>query len=133
MYDFTHIIDFIFKNKDNYKKLSDEDKERCFFMVNRKLARGFPTHAQFFNDKSIDKANATDIWYHFFIKKGAKGIPSWYWPPKKEAKEKSIATKADIEFLMNLYDIKENDVQFLIQYHKEDVIEELKKYHKFEK
>ncbi len=132
MYDFTHIVDFIFKNKNEYKKLSNEDKEKFFFIINRKFARAFPTHAQFFNKKSIDKSNALDIWYQFFIKKGIKGIPSWYWTPKKSAKEKSIATKNEIEFLMNFYDIKENDVKFLIQHHREEVIEELKKYRKFE-
>lgn len=133
MYDFTHIVDFIFKNKNEYKKLSNEDKEKFFFIINRKFARVFPLHAQLFNDKSIDKSNALDIWYHFFIKKGVKGIPGWYWVPKKSSKkEKSIATKKEVEYLMNFYDIKENDVEFLIEHYKEDVIEELKKYRKFE-
>ena len=34
---------------------------------------------------------------------------------------------------MKLYDIKECDIDFLIKYYPEDVTEELKKYHKFEK
>ena len=134
MYDFTHIVDFIFKKKEEYKKLSNEDKEKFFFIINRKFARGYPQNAQFFNDKSIDKASAMDIWYHFFIKKRVQGIPSWYWTPKKEKeKEKSVATKSDIEFLMSFYDIKERDVYFLIKNYPDEVTEELKKYHKFEK
>ena len=133
MYDWMHAVDFIFKKKDDYKNLSDEEKEKFFFIINRKFARGYPTHAQFFNNRNIDKPSALDIWYHFFIKKRVQGMPTWYWTPKKEAKGKSIATKDDIEFLMSYYDIKERDVHFLIEHYPEDVIEELKKYHKFEK
>jgi len=133
MYDFMHVADFIFKKKEDYRNLSDEDKEKAFFMINRKFARGFPKNAEFFNKKSFDKPSAVDIWYHFFIKKRVQGVPDWYWGLKKEAKSKSIATKDDIEFLMTYYDIKEQDVHFLMEHYPEDVIEELKKYHKFEK
>ena len=132
MYDFTHIVDMVFKKKNEYKKLSDEDKEKNFFIINRKLARGFPTHAQFFNNKSIDKSNALDVWYQFFIKKRTTDIPSWYWFKQTTKREKSIISKDDVQFLMNFYDIEERDVDFLIKYYPEDVLEEVKKYHKFE-
>ncbi len=132
MYDWTHVVDFIFKKKDDYKNLSDEDKEKAFFMINRKFARAYPSHAQFFNNKSINRASSVDIWYHFFIKKRVQGTPDWYWFKQTTKKEKSIATKDDVQFLMNLYDIREYDIDFLIKHYPEDVIEELKKYHKFE-
>jgi hypothetical protein len=132
MYDFTHIVDFIFKKKDEYKKLSDEDKEKNFFIINRKFARGFPSHAQYVNNKSVDRASALDIWYQFFIKKRTNGIPSWYWFKQETKREKSIITKDDVELLMQFYDIKERDVDFLIKYYPEDVKEEVKKFHKFE-
>jgi hypothetical protein len=132
MYDFTHIVDFIFKKKDEYKKLSSEEKKKNFFIINRKFARGFPTHAQYFNNKSIDESCALDVWYQFFIKKRTTDTPSWYWFKQQNKKEKSIISKEDVHFLMEFYDIKETDVDFLIQYHTEDVLEEVKKYHKFE-
>jgi len=133
MVDLTHITKFIFEDKSDYKKLTDEDKEKFFFIINRKLARAYPKNAQYFNIKGADKASAMDIWYQFFIKKRTIGIPDWYWGKKKEAKEKAIATKDEIQYLMNFYDIKERDVDFLIQYYPDDVTEELKKYRKFEK
>ena len=132
MYDFTHIVDFIFKKKEEYRKLSDEDKEKNFFIINRKFARGFPTHAQFFNNKSIDKSSALDVWYQFFIKKRTTDIPSWYWFKQANKKEKSLITKDDVQFLMKFYDIKERDINFLLEYYPEEVLEEVKKYHKFE-
>jgi hypothetical protein len=106
MYDFTHIVDFIFKKKEEYRKLSADEKEKNFFIINRKFARGFPTHAQFFNNKSIDKSTALDVWYQFFIKKRTTDIPSWYWFKQSVKKEKSLITKDDTEFLMKFYDIK---------------------------
>ena len=133
MYDWMHVVDFIFKTKEDYNKLSVEDKEKAFFKINRKFAREYPKNAQFFNNKSFDKPSAVYIWYYFFIKKRIQGIPKWYWFKQTVKKGKSIATKDDVQFLMNFYDIKEQDVHFLIKHHQEDVIEELKKYHKFEK
>ena len=132
MYDFTHIVDMVFKKKNEYKKLSDEDKEKNFFIINRKFARGFPTHAQFFNNKSIDKSNALDVWYQFFIKKRTTDIPSWYRFKQTNKREKSLITKDDVQFLIEFYDIKERDVNFLLEHYPDEVIEEIKKYHKFE-
>ena len=133
MFDFTHIVDFIFKSKNEYAKLSDEDKEKNFFIVNRKFARSYPTHAQFFNKKGMDKASAMDIWYQFFIKMRTNGVPSWYWGPKKTPKEKPLISKDEKEFLKEFYVIKDKDVDFLVKYYPDDVLEEVKKYKKFEK
>ena len=133
MYDFTHIIDFIFKDKEGYKKLSDEDKEKFFFIINRKFARAFPKHAQYFNNKNIDKASALDIWYNFFIKKRAQGIPTWYWFKQTIKKEKFPYNNEEVEFLTNFYSITKKDLNFLIEYFPIDVEEEIKKFKKFNK
>jgi hypothetical protein len=133
MIDFTHVIDFIFKNKEDYKKLSDEDKERTFFMVNRKLARRFPEHAKLLNTKDTDKSTALDIWYSYFIKIRANGIPDWYWFKQKTLKKKSFLSGEEREFFINYFDISEEDLDFLILHFKEDLEEEVKKYRKFNK
>lgn len=134
MFDFTHIVDFIFKKQSEYKRLSNEDKEKFFFIINRKLARKFPIHAQFFNKKNIDKSNALDIWYYFFVKKGTNGIPTWYWGnKKKKEKENELIKKDDILLLCNFYNLKENDINFLIKYYPEYILEETKKIKKFNK
>ena len=65
MYDLKHVVDFIFKDKENYEKLSDKDKEDMFFIINRKFSRGLPQHSFFFNKKHIDKSSAMDMWYYF--------------------------------------------------------------------
>lgn len=135
-YEFTHIVDFMFKNKDKYENVGDVDKERNFFIINRKFAREYPIHAEFFNKKNSNKASALDIWFAFFHKKRANNIPQWYWGYKKKKKGESISTiikKDEIKYLMDFYDIAESDVMYLIINHREEVKEEIKKLRKFNK
>jgi len=132
-YDIRHIGDFIFKQKDQYKNLSDEDKEKFFFIMNRKFARKYPKHAQFFNNKVMDKSSALDIWYHFFIKQRTLDIPSWYWFKLTKKKEPEMLKKEEVEFLMEFYELKKEDVEFLINNYSEEVKEEIKKFKKFGK
>jgi len=133
-YEFTHVVDFIFKNRDKYNNLTDEDKERNFFIINRKFARQYPIHANFFNKKGNDKATALDIWFSFFYKKRINGIPQWYW--YKKAKGKSISKiikKDEINYLMEFYDITEDDVLYLVDNYTTEIKEEIRKYRKFNK
>ncbi len=132
-YDLRHIGDFIFKQKDKYKDLSDEDKEKFFFIMNRKFARRFPKHAQFFNDKGMNKSSALDVWYHFFIKQRTTGIPSWYWFKLSGKKEKSILKKEEEEFFLEYYDLRHEDLNFLINFYPDELKEEVKKFKKFNK
>lgn len=132
-YDFKHVVDFIFRNKDEYYKLSDKDKEINFFQINRKFCRRYPVHAQYFNKKNVDKATATDLWYNFFIKKRIIDIPDWYWFKLSKKKEKSILSSAEKIFLLDFYDISEYDLNFLLKYYTDDVKEDVKKFRKLNK
>ena len=51
--DFITLANIIFKDKDKYKYISDEEKEANFFILNRKFAFHFLKQAQFFNNKNI--------------------------------------------------------------------------------
>ena len=135
MYDFKHIVDFIFKNKDDYKKLSDEDKKKFFFIINRKLARLYPYHAQYVNKKGINEASALDLWYYFFIKKRTMGVPKWYWFKLSSTnKEKPTKYKTEeIDFIKQFYDIDNYGIEYLIQHHPSELEEEIIKYRKFNK
>lgn len=133
-YEFTHIVDFIFKNKEKYELLTDEDKEKNFFIINRKFAREYPIHAEFFNKKNSNKATALDIWFAFFYKKRTIDTPKWYWFTKKKTETVSaIIKKEEIKYFMDFYDITEDDVMYLIKNHTEEIKEEIKKLRKFNK
>ena len=113
-YDLKHITNFIFSYKDKYKDLSPEDKEEFFFILNRKFARKYPRHAKFLNSKSMDKSEALDIWYYFFIKERTNGTPDWYWFKKDTTtKTKSILKQEEVEYFLDFYDITPDDLSFL--------------------
>lgn len=138
-YEFTHIVNFMFKDRTKYEDIPDEDKERNFFIVNRTFAREYPIHAEFFNKKKNDKASAMDIWFSFAHKKRFNMIPKWWsWGKSKSKSKKTepiskIIKKEEIKYLMEFYDIEESDVMYLIIHHKDAVKEEVKKLRKFNK
>lgn len=118
----------IFQNKEHWKFVTDKQKEDMFFLFNRNFSKEYPEFSQLLNSKSIDKVSAMDSWY-FFMKD--KQYPSFFW--KKEEKEKKLNTKEISESYFNLLLIKLNlnkkeDLNYLIDNHKEEVLEELKYY-----
>lgn len=132
-YDLKHITDFIFKSKERYNELSDEDKKKFFFIVNRKFARMYPKQAQFFNKKGIDESSALDIWYYFFVKKRIINIPQWYWFKLSGKTKKKTTKKEEYEFLTEFYNLRNEDVEFLEEYYPDELKDELKKLKKYNK
>ena len=133
-FDFIQTVKAIFDNKDEYKKISDLDKETNFFIINRKFATKFLKQGQFFNSKYMDKSSALDMWNLFF--RNQFGTPGWYWGKKKEKEEKEKVKKLpakDRELLLKFNEkLKDSDIDFLLTYYQEDVFEEVKKLKKFE-
>ena len=128
--DFITLANIIFKDKDKYKFVSDEEKETNFFMLNRKYAIKFLKQAQFFNNKNVNKASAMDIWYQVFYKT-TNGTPQWWWKTKVEAKPKSEFINADIKLVKSYYDITDSDIKFLIKFQPEKLKEDIKRLKKF--
>ena len=127
--DFIQIVDKIFKNKDSYQEVTDEDKIAAFFKINRKFGKQFPEIACKFNHKNIDKASAIDQWFIYF--KDVRGIPKWYWDPKERVIAKTVK-KGNYNYIKQREDIKDIDIKYLEKYYEEDLKEEMKKLNKFE-
>ena len=137
--DFKILIDRLFINRNQFKQLTDDEKNNNFFMINRKLAVGknkkinFIKLSQFFNSRFIDESTATDMWFNFFKKENR--IPGWYWAPKNRFKlssnKSSIPLKDKTDFKYK-NDINEDDLIFLEKHFKEDVDYEIKKMKRFE-
>ena len=130
--DFITLANIIFKDKDKYKFVSDEEKDANFFMLNRKYAIKYLKQAQFFNDKNVNRASAMDIWYQVFYKT-TNGTPQWWWKTKQEVKQKSEFATADIKFIKSYYDITDSDIKFLIKFKSEKLKEDIKRLKKFNK
>lgn len=123
--DFKFVVDSIFINRQNYDEITDEDKINSFFKINQKFALKYPKVAQLFNNKFVDKASAIDRWYLAFEK--STMIPDWYWKTKKqETKKAGNLTKKQINFLIQEFELKESDINFLHKFYKSDLDEILK-------
>lgn len=130
--DWMTVVDYIFKNKQMYKTLTDDDKINAFYIINHKFGVKFPQIAQFLNRKDMDKASAVDFWFLKF--KDSIGVPSWYWSKSPNEKEKiSKLSSGDKEFFRKYCDIEnEDDIEFLYKNFEDDVKNEVKKSKKFE-
>lgn len=132
--DFITLANIIFKDKNKYKYVSDEEKEANFFMLNRKFAIKYLKQAQFFNNKNIDKASSIDIWYQIFYKT-TNGTPQWWWQTKqnKESKVKSEFNNTDLKLIKEYYELTDRDIKFLITYYSDKLKEDIKRLKKFKK
>jgi hypothetical protein len=133
--DFITLAKIIFGDidKNKYKYISDEEKEDTFFMLNRKYAYFDIKKAQFFNNKNVNRASAMDIWYQIFY--NSTGTPKWWWLTSQKAKikTKSEFSNVDIKLIKEYYDIKDNDVKFLIKFYSEKLKDDIKRLKKFKK
>ncbi len=132
--DFITLANIIFKDKNKYEYVSDEEKENSFFILNRKFAIKYLKQAQFFNNKNIDKSSAIDVWYQVFYKT-TNGAPDWWWRTSQKSKEKikSEFSAADLKLIKEYYELTDYDVKFLVKYYSDKLKLDIKRLKKFEK
>ena len=131
MVNFIKVVDYIFLNKDKYSELTDEDKINSFFIINKKFSIYYPKIAQFLNNKFIDKASAIDQWFILF--KDQKTIPGWYWKTKSKKEPDKTKKEKNYKKISERYELKENEMKFLIKYFKSELDKELKQIEIYEK
>lgn len=122
------ITNAMFKDKENWNFVTDDQKEEFFFIINRLLSKRFPEKSQLLNLKTIDKISGLDLWYHFMKN---KPYPSWIW--SKSEKEKPLIPDNDYKLLLLRLKIKDIDLDYLIKNHFDFIKEELNYYKKLEK
>ncbi len=116
------IVDSIFKNRVNYSKVTDIEKENSFYIINKKFYLNSKSNhiSQLFNNKYIDRASALDLWYLYY--KGSNDTPYWYWAKSKNVKDKEKSlSKADKELIMEYEELDEMELEFLYKHYKDDV------------
>ena len=116
-------------SKSEWSKITDDDKIKNFFIINRYMAKKYHERAQLLNLKTIDKVSALDLWHHF-IKD--KPYPNWFWS-KGEKAEKSEIPDKDYKLLLQRLKIKDIDLDYLIENHIDFIKDKLKYYKDLEK
>lgn len=129
MAEIIDIANAIFTNKQDWSKITDEDKEKYFFIFNRYFSKKYTQQAQLLNLKNIDKVSAFDTWYYFML---GKPYPKWFWS-KGDKADKSEISEKDYKILLQRLKIKDIDLDYLIEHHIDFIKEELKYYKQIEK
>lgn len=122
------VTNTMFKDRKDWKWVSDEQKSEFFFIINRLLSKRFPDKAQLLNLKLIDKVAGLDLWYHFMKD---KPYPNWIW--SKSEKDKGPLVDSDYKLLLSKFKIKDIDLDYLIEHHFDFIKEELSYFKKLEK
>lgn len=128
MAELIDVANAMFKNKKDWDNITDEDKEKFFFIFNRYFSKMYPEKSQLLNLKNINKVSSMDLWYYFMLN---KPYPKWFW--SKSPKEKPIIPDKDFKLLMRKFNLKDLDVEYLIDNHFDFIKEELKYFKDVEK
>ena len=123
----TEVSNAMLRYRDQWKDITDADKEYNFFILNRYLSKDYPEQAFLLNDKSIDKVTAMNIWYAFFK---TKPYPKNLWSKSDKSEKnvkKSLFSQKDLLILQNeILNITESEMEILLNYYNDEVQEELK-------
>lgn len=122
------ITNSMFKDRNNWKWVTNEQKEEFFFIINRLMSKRFPQKAQLLNSKYINKVVGLDLWFEFMK---SNTYPSWIW--SKGEQQKNTISETDYKILLKNLNIKDIDLDYLIHNHPDFISEELKHYKKLEK
>jgi hypothetical protein len=118
------VADAMFYNKKDWINIPDEEKESCFFLFNRYFSKKYINQSQLLNVKNIDKVSAMNLWYTFMLD---EPYPRWFWS-KGTPVEKSKITDKDFRLLVEKLNIKDCDVEYLINKHFDFIKQELSYY-----
>lgn len=117
------ITNCMFKNRENWKWVTDEQKKEFAFIINRLFSKRYPEYSDMCNIKNIDSASVMNLW--FYLQEG-KPYPQWFWS-KSQKIEKSEISEKDFKLLMVKLNInKEEDLIYLLDHFPEIIKEELK-------
>lgn len=115
------VADAMFYRRSEWVNVSDQEKEMCFFIINRNLSKKYPEKSQLLNLKCIDKVSAMNIWFHFM-----KDLPYPKWLWSKNQLENPKISKGDIDILVQSLSLKEDDILYLVENHIDFIKDEIK-------
>ena len=88
------LIKSIFKKGNEWDKISNAEKARNFFMVNRIMSIQFPIQANQFNKLKINPYPVVD-WWHRSMTGHYKTQPQWIFTKTNKAKENTVSSNKD--------------------------------------
>jgi len=98
-----------------WEKVSDRDKARNLFMINRTCSIAYPLQANSFNNIKIKPEKVVDFWKVFVTHHNSK-TPAWIWTKttKKEKEKKPKEYKEEIiNFIKEKHQLSNREIQEL--------------------
>lgn len=132
MLDETKLFDFVkilFTKPKEYRAITQHNKKRHHFMINRFFAIKFPANAQLFNLNGINATAVIDSWQ--LVAQRFNDVPGWiYTKTKKPApsaanKPKYIPSEDSIKLFMEKNEIGKREYKELEKFAKEDLYKSL--------
>ena len=105
----------------NWSAITEDDKNKNFFIFNRYFSKMYPEQAQLLNLKNIDKVVGMELWYQFMKN---EPYPKFFFS-KSDTKDKYVLTKKEYKMLLVSLKIKPDDLDYLIEKHFDFIKEEL--------
>lgn len=106
----------------NWEAITEDDKNKNFFIFNRYFSKKYVEQAQLLNLKNIDKVVGMELWYQFMKN---QPYPSYFWSKSEKSDKPTLAPK-DYKMLLVSLKVKPDDLDYLIEKHFDFVKEELK-------
>ena len=86
----------MFKNRENWKWVTDDQKEEFSFIVNRLFSKMYPEYSEICNIKNIDSVSVMNLWFYF---QDGKNYPQWFCS-KSQKTEKTEISEKDFKLLL---------------------------------
>jgi hypothetical protein len=129
MAELIDVANAMFRNRNDWSSISEDDKEKFFFIFNRYFSKKYLQQSYLLNLKSTNKSESMDIWFHFMKD---KPYPQWFWS-KSDSKQKSELNEKDYKLLIMRLNVKDSDLDYLIDKFPYFIKEELKYYKQLDK
>lgn len=98
-----------------WQKVSERDKARNLFMINRICSIAYPLQANSFNHIKINPENVVNFW-KILLTHHNKKTPSWIWAKTiktEQVKNKKEYKEEVIEFIKEKYQVSNRQIQEL--------------------
>jgi len=90
------IIKSIFKSDSIWSKVSNADKKRHYFMINRIMAINFPIQADQFNRLKVNPYPVVD-WWQRTLSKNYSRVPNWIYTKTNKVKKNKPSSKSNLD------------------------------------
>jgi hypothetical protein len=107
-----------FHNEKEWEKITNSDKSKNFFMLNRTMAIMYPLHAQGFNHIKMDPVSAVNWWKTWILAKHPEGAGFIYTSTGKKKKEAKKEIPEEVSnFLREKWQISSREIEDLKEFY----------------